>query len=169
MKKLAPIIAAIGFALTVVAANWTLKRYGFVSIGFGLMAPAGVYWAGLAFGLRDAVHELGGRSMVFAAIASGSALSYIVEPNFAIASVVAFTLSELADFAVYAPLRKRQWLGAVVASNIVGSVVDSVLFLRIAFGGTSGWFDLTVGKTYMIVPGVLIVGLVRRIVISNDS
>ena len=52
------------FAGTVVAANWAVNRYGIVPVGFGLMAPAGVYFAGLAFGLRDAVHETGGRRWV---------------------------------------------------------------------------------------------------------
>ena len=37
----------------------------------------------------------------------------------------AFLLSELADFAVYTPLAERRWLTAVVASNIVGTIVDS--------------------------------------------
>ena len=46
----------------------------------------------------------------------------------------AFLVSELADLAVYEPIRKRGWLPAVVASNIVGICVDSALFLWLAFG-----------------------------------
>jgi hypothetical protein len=40
------------FVAVVYGANWALDRYGVVSIGFGLMAPAGVYFAGVGFSMR---------------------------------------------------------------------------------------------------------------------
>lgn len=46
-----------GFVGTIFAANWAIETYGIVPIGFGLTAPAGVYFAGLAFTFRDGVHE----------------------------------------------------------------------------------------------------------------
>lgn len=120
---------------TIVAANWAITRYGMVPVGFGLLAPAGVYLAGLAFTLRDIGQDLAGRAGVLAAIAVGAAVSIAVAPPaLAAASAVAFAPSELADMAVYTPLRERRWLLAVAASNAVGLVVDSVLFLAVAFG-----------------------------------
>jgi len=151
-----------GYLACIVGANAALSRWGFVSIGFGLTAPAGVYFAGLAFGLRDAVQEVAGRATTAGAIVVGAALSWWIEPSFAVASGSAFLLSELADFAIYTPLRERRWVAAVVASNVVGSVVDSLLFLSIAFNTTGGWVDLTIGKVYMIAPAVAIVWFVRR-------
>ena len=59
-------------------------------------------------------------------------LSAAINPRLALASGLAFFFSELADFAVYTPLQRRYFLGAVVASGIVGSIVDSVLFLQVA-------------------------------------
>jgi len=159
------------FVGTVVAANWALGRYGIVPIGFGLAAPAGVYFAGLAFGLRDALHELGGRRWVLAAIALGAGVSYLIEDAatipggylpIAAASGLAFAVSELADFAVYDPLRRRQWSVAVIASNVVGAVVDSLLFLTLAFGSTAHWFGNTVGKFYMVAIALPVVWLTRR-------
>jgi uncharacterized PurR-regulated membrane protein YhhQ (DUF165 family) len=47
---------------------------------------------------------------------------------------VAFPVPQLADYAVYAPLRERNWLSAVALSNTVGLVVDSVIALSLAFG-----------------------------------
>ena len=44
------------------------------------------------------------------------------------------TFSELADFAVYTPLRERHLTLATVLSGLVGSIVDSVIFLSLAFG-----------------------------------
>jgi uncharacterized PurR-regulated membrane protein YhhQ (DUF165 family) len=63
----------------------------------------------------------------------GAALSFLVsDPFIALASAVAFGLSELADLAVYTPLRKRGYLRAAIASNIVGAFVDTIAFLTIA-------------------------------------
>ena len=142
-------------------ANWALGRYGFVSVGFGLTAPAGVFFAGFAFSFRDLLQDTGGRRWVFAAIGLGSVLAYAIEPSFALASAVAFGLSELADMAIYTPLRERHQYGAMAFSNTVGSVVDSMLFLWLAFGSTAGWFGLTVGKVYMIVPSLLVLWVLR--------
>ncbi len=51
----------LAYAASVVGANLMISRLGLVPVGFGLMAPAGVYLAGLTFGLRDALHETGGK------------------------------------------------------------------------------------------------------------
>lgn len=61
---------ALALVLTVWAANLALERWGFVPVGFGYLAPAGVYFAGLAFVLRDLTHEAAGRWVVLAAILS---------------------------------------------------------------------------------------------------
>lgn len=146
----------------IIGANWALAHWGIVPIGFGMAAPAGVYLAGFTFGLRDAVQEDAGRVWVAALIVAGAAVSWWIEPVFAVASGTAFLLSEFADFAIYTPLRKRRWVVAVVASNAVGSIVDSLLFLWLAFGTTAGWVDLTIGKLYMVAPAVLVVAWARR-------
>ena len=99
------------------------------------------YFAGLAFTLRDVVHRTLGRLAVVGAILAGAALSYTISPAFATASAVAFLVSELADLSVYEPLRARGWMPAVVASNVVGIVVDSLLFLWLAFGPWSSSGD----------------------------
>ena len=155
-------LLSAAYLLCIIGANWALSRWGVVPIGFGLTAPAGVYLAGLTFGLRDAVQEDAGRAWVVALIAAGAVVSWWIEPAFAVASGVAFLFSELADFAVYTPLRDRRWVVAVVASNAVGSVVDSLLFLHLAFGAPVGWVDLTIGKLYMTAPAVAIVWWARR-------
>ena len=143
------------FASTVLAANAALKEFGFVSVGFGLTAPAGVFFAGLGFTLRDFLHETGGRKWVLIAIAIGGILSWWIEPTFAIASATAFTVSELVDFSIYSPLRKRNWLSAVTVSNIGGLTVDSVIFLWMAFGSLVFIEGQLVGKAYMTLAFVV--------------
>jgi uncharacterized PurR-regulated membrane protein YhhQ (DUF165 family) len=94
-------------------------------------------------------------------------LSFAISaPVIALASGVAFLLSEGADFAIYTPLRKRGYIRAAVASNLIGTVVDTVIFLTIA--GFPLWQSFpgqVVGK--LLVTGVAVVlvvsvRLVRR-------
>jgi uncharacterized PurR-regulated membrane protein YhhQ (DUF165 family) len=166
------ILAAAGFIATILAANLVTTGYGMVPVGFGLTAIAGTYFAGLAFILRDLLHDKAGRRAVVVAIVAGAALSYLLCAPFvpwfadgsvpwwriATASAIAFLLSEGADFAVYSPLRKRGYIRAAVASNLVGSIVDTVLFLTIAgFPLRQAFAGQLVGK--MAVTGVVIAGV----------
>lgn len=133
--------AALALLGSIVAANYLTTRYGFVPVGFGLTATAGTFAAGFALAARDAVQDLLGRRVMLAVILLGAALSYLVaDPFIALASGAAFLLAEFVNFAIYTPLRARSalgdrgWAAAVVSSNLAGAVVDTVVFLAIAFG-----------------------------------
>lgn len=130
---MAAIAAAVGLLACILAANFVTSRYGMVPVGFGLMATAGTYFAGLTFVLRDALQDTAGKRWTLGLIAVGAALSFILaDPFIALASAVAFLSSEVADLVVYTPLRKRGYIRAAVGSNIVGSFVDTIIFLTIA-------------------------------------
>jgi uncharacterized PurR-regulated membrane protein YhhQ (DUF165 family) len=127
------LILAVGLVGTVVLANWLVSAFGLIPAGFGLLVPAGTYAAGLALCLRDLLHDSGGVRWVLGAIAVGIVVSFLLgDGRIALASAVAFGLAELLDLAVYAPLRRRAWKTAVVASNAVGAVVDTLVFLSLA-------------------------------------
>lgn len=155
-------IYVAAYIATIFAANWAIQTFGLVPVGFGLMAPAGVYFVGLAFTFRDLAQESVGRRWIVAAILIGASLSAIVSPAFALASGVAFLLSELADFAIYTPLRERGWLRAVALSNAVGLVVDSVLFLWLAFGSLEFLPGQIVGKAWMTLLAIAVLWSLRR-------
>lgn len=155
---------AVGYLATIVAANWAVQHFGAVPVSPGLVAPAGVYFAGLAFTLRDLLHATAGRWPVIGAITAGTALSFaIASPQLALASAAAFGFSELADLAVYEPLHRRRWLVAVAASNLVGLTVDSALFLWLAFGSLAYLFGQIVGKAWMTVLAVTLLAVARRV------
>jgi uncharacterized PurR-regulated membrane protein YhhQ (DUF165 family) len=98
------------------------------------------------------VHEFGGWKVALAAIILGAALSLAVAPPaLALASAAAVLLSELADLAVYAPLRCRNKPLAVLASGMAGAVVDSAAFLLIAFGSLDYIGGQVLGKVYASV------------------
>lgn len=156
MKAVLVAVAAVAYLATIVGANWAVSTFGVVPVGFGLVAPAAVYVAGLAFTLRDLLHDAAGRIAVLVIIALGAVLSLIVAtPALALASGVAFAVSELADLAVYEPLRRRRWLTAVAASNVVGLIVDSLLFLWLAFGSLAFLPGQLVGKAWMTLLAVV--------------
>lgn len=161
------------FVAAVYGANWALDAYGVVQlVGPGsFMVPAGVYFAGLTFGLRDALHEAGGRAWIAAAVATGAVLSWWLSDaatipggttSIAVASGLAFAASESADWLIYAPLRERNWVGAVVLSNTVGALLDSALFLWLAFGSLDFMEGQVVGKLAMTLVALPIVWWVRR-------
>lgn len=149
-RKLAlGLLAALGFIVAIVAANYLTTRYGFIGVGLGLTATAGTLAAGLALGLRDLIDDAFGRLGVVVVIALGAVISYAVsDPHIATASAVAVLLSELADMVIYRPLRNHGMkpLGVAI-SNTVGAFVDSVVFLYLA--GFFAWSAVTgqvVGK-----------------------
>jgi uncharacterized PurR-regulated membrane protein YhhQ (DUF165 family) len=160
-------VRAVGFVCllcfigTIFAANWAIEEYGPVGVGFGLTAPAGVYFAGLAFTFRDIVHRQLGRLWVIAAILAGGLATLLVSTDFARASTIAFLVSELADFAVYEPVRRRGWLPAVILSNAVAIVVDSVLFLWLAFDSLEFLKGQIVGKAWMTLAAIAVLAAIR--------
>ena len=171
MKIVLRMILAALYVMVIVAANWAIQKWGIVSIGFGLMAPAGVFFAGLAFSIRDGLHEASDKYWVVGAIIIGAILSYMLEDGgkIAVASGCAFLFSEAADFAVYSPLRARGKIRALLASNVVGLVVDSSLFLYLAFGSLEFLSGQVVAKAYMTGLVILILFFYRLIAKQRKS
>lgn len=127
-------ILALAYVGTVVLANVLTSNLGLIAAGFALLVPAGTYAAGLALGLRDGLQEAGGIRWTLAGIAAGTVLSFwFGDGRIALASGLAFLVSELADLGVYTPLRDRgRRVLAVIVSNLVGAVVDTMLFLPLS-------------------------------------
>lgn len=135
MNRVLALAAYIG---SIVAANWMTVTFGLVPIGFGLLVTAGTFAAGVALLARDWVQTTSGRLVAVGAIVVGAALSYfIADPFIALASGLAFLVSELVDLGVFTRLRERSLPGAVLLSSVVAAPVDTVLFLWLAgFGVT---------------------------------
>lgn len=156
---------SLAFLGCIIAANYATTRYGMVPVGFGLMATAGTYFAGLSFVVRDSLQDAAGKVWTLAIIALGAGLSFLVsDPFIALASAVAFGLSEVADLAIYTPLRKRGYVRAAVASNVVGAFVDTVAFLAIAgFPIRQALAGQMVGKLLITVAAIVLVVIVRAV------
>jgi uncharacterized PurR-regulated membrane protein YhhQ (DUF165 family) len=160
------------FALTIPAANWLIGHVGtmcqpngpcLVPVAPGLMAPSGVTMIGIALVLRDLVQRRLGVGVSAGAILAGAAISALLAPpSLVLASAVAFLLSEAADLAVYTPLAQRRLIAAVVASSMAGLVVDSIVFLWLAFGSLDFLVGQIVGKAWMVLLSIPFVAWLRR-------
>jgi uncharacterized PurR-regulated membrane protein YhhQ (DUF165 family) len=160
------------FALTIPAANWLIGHAGtvcqpqgpcLIPVAPGLMAPSGVTMAGIALVLRDLVQRRLGVAAASLAILAGAVLSALLAPPaLVVASATAFLLSEFADLAVYTPLARRGLVMAVAASGAVGLVVDSIVFLWLAFGSLDFLAGQIVGKAWMVLASIPFVTWLRR-------
>ena len=155
-RRVAGLVAFSAFIATVFLANWAIVHIGIVWVWPGLRAPAGVYFIGVAFSCRVVLQNTWGRAWSLVAILIGAARSYLIAPGFAVASATAACLGELADFTVYTPLLHRGWIRALIPANIAGLIVDSAVFLWLAFGSLSLIPGQVVGKAWMTVLAVLV-------------
>ena len=129
----AGVLALAVYVGTIVAANVLTDRLGLVPVGFGLLVTAGTFAAGGALLARDVVQRTGGRVWVAVGITVGGVLSWVLaSPALALASVLAFTCSELVDWAVFTRALPWGFIGAALLSAVVAAPVDTVLFLWVA-------------------------------------
>ena len=165
--------ALLLFLASVPFANWLIQHVGtvcvpagpcLVPVAPGLMAPSGVLAAGAALVLRDVVQRCLGPAWGVGAIVLGAALSVLIAPpSLVLASGAAFLLSEFADFAVYTPLQRRGLVLAVLASSLAGLVVDSLVFLLLAFGSLDFLAGQVVGKAWAVLFSIPLIRLLRRV------
>jgi queuosine precursor transporter len=167
--------AALAFAVYVAAiagSNWLITHVGIPAgpdthltpVGFGLMAPSGVWAAALSFPARDVTQRIGGRWLGIAAIIAGAALSWkLSDPHIAIASGGTYLCSESLDMAVYTPLQRRWFVPAVLVSGVAALLLDSWLFLHWAgIYSTASMEGLTVGKLWVVLAAVPLTWALRR-------
>lgn len=163
----------VGYVACIPLANWVVTQVGttcvpggpcLIPVGPGLMVPSGVLLVGVALVLRDLVQRRLGAFAALQAVLVGTLLSgWVAPPGLVLASAASFLVSELADWAVYTPLARRGLARAVLLSGLVGLVLDSLLFLHLAFGSLEHLAGQVVGKALMVGAGALLVrGRARR-------
>lgn len=164
--KILGIATTLLFLLSIPFANRWLEEYGFREIIPGLgPVPSAVWVVGFAFCFRDLGQYIMGRRVAWIAIAIGTVLSWwLASPALAVASGVAFLWSESTDALVFTPLANKGntlfFLGLCI-SGLAASLVDSALFLRIAFGSFDGWWQFTIAKCMFVLFAAPIVWSIR--------
>lgn len=169
------LILSVAFLAMIPLANWLIGHVGtvcvpdgpcLIPVAPGLMAPSGVLVIGIALLLRNFLQEVANRAWIAGCIVIGAVLSAFIAPTaLAMASGVAFLASEATDWAIYTPLRQRGRPRALILASFGGSVVDSALFLWLAFGSLAFMPGQVIGKLWasLIVAAVLYVTKHKRI------
>jgi len=154
-----------------ILANWLAATY-VVHVGFGYVAPAGVFAIGAVLVLRDWIQQLAGLPRTMAMVYLAALLSWAVGDlagwttlqKVALGSAVAFTISETVEAVVFTPLRRKSLTAGVALSATVGNALDSFVFLAIAFGSEAFFVGQFIGKGWMILAGTLLTLVRRRVV-----
>lgn len=161
---------SVAFIALAVLANWLASKYLVTVPLTDYVAPAGVFCIGAALVLRDWLQQLAGLWWTLALVVIGGGASYLIGDaagwtslqKIAIASLVAFIVSETVEAAVFTPIRNRNLTAGVLTSGMVGNALDSWLFLTLAFGSTAFFWGNFWGKAEMILVGGLLTALRRH-------
>ncbi|UKJ74567.1 VUT family protein [Azospirillum brasilense] len=164
--------ALAAYAATIPASNWLIDNVGtvcvpqgpcLIPVAPGILTPSGVLLVGAALVLRDVVQRALGLRWSLGAVLVGTLLAALIAPPALVtASAAAFLFSELADTAVYTPLQRRGLVLAVAASGAVGLLVDSTLFLWLAFGSLDHLTGQIIGKAEMVLLSLPLIDMARR-------
>ena len=140
-----------------------------VNYAFGIVPllslPGGELWSpvalivGLVFVLRDYAQRAVGHWVLPAMLLGGGISWFMASPVIALASVCAFLISELVDWAVYT-LTGRPFSQRILLSSAIATPVDSVVFLSmVGLFSVSSAVVMTLSK---MVGAVVVFYLVRR-------
>lgn len=162
------VVLSSAFVGLAVLANWLASRYVW-PVGFGYVAPAGVFAIGWILVVRDWLQQISSVRYTLALVPIGGGLSWLIGDlagwtslqRIAVASFLAFCISESVEAAVFTPLRKRSLTFGVLLSGTVGNALDSFVFIWIAWaairfpGAThGGLFEGNfIGKIEMVALG----------------
>lgn len=150
---------ALFYLGSIVVANLLVMNFGIIQVA-GLSFPAGAVAVGFTFTARGLIQRRFGKwgCWIWMFVASG--ISALFSPTLALASLGAFVVAEGLDWAVFtaSPLSFR---GRVIVSNLVGTPMDSVVFVYLAFGPI---WDAMWGQTIIkLASSLLIVFMIRNV------
>lgn len=123
------------YLLLIAAANLLTAKFDPLTMAGGtLIVPMGSLFAGAVFILRDLVQLKHGKRKTYTTILWATALSGVLSvglgdtAHVAVASLMAFFVSEAADTEIFSRVR-RSLLARILLSGIVGGCLDSILFV----------------------------------------
>jgi uncharacterized PurR-regulated membrane protein YhhQ (DUF165 family) len=118
------------YAAAMTVANLSIAHFG------PWVSPINAFvLIGLDLALRDWLHVRLKTWQMLSLIGASGALTYTLNPSaqhIVVASATAFTLAALVDWQAFSRL-SGSWLQRSLGSNVVGAVVDTVVFSALAF------------------------------------
>ena len=137
MSSTARILASVGaYIASIIMVNWLFAPAQLVlgvtfwSTPFGDLFLANLV-VGFVFVLRDYAQREIGHKILLATLLAGVVTYYMVDPMIALASITAFVLSEMADWAIYS-FTKRPLQSRILISSLVAVPLDTLTFQYLA-------------------------------------
>ena len=146
------------YIISIVLVNWLFVVVPPLATPFGDLYLATLV-VGAVFVLRDYAQREVGHKVLLATLAAGIITWFMTTPALAIASITAFAISEMADWAVFSftgrPLQKR-----ILISSLISVPLDSLAFLYLS--GYLAPLSFTT-ETLSKVAGVAIVWMLLKL------
>lgn len=124
------IIAILVYAAAMTVANLVIAHFG------PWVSPINAFMLiGLDLALRDWLHVRLKAWQMLSLIGASGTLTYVLNPSaqhIVIASAAAFTAAALVDWQAFSRI-SGSWLRRSLGSNVVGAVVDTLVFSALAF------------------------------------
>ncbi len=153
-------IAILAMALVVAASNY-LVQFPVEHVVGGINLADTLTWGAftypIAFLVTDLTNRRFGPVAARKVVVSGFILAIVVPmifwavdeafttPRILIASGSAFLVAQLLDVTIFDKLRRLTWWKAPMASSLIGSVIDTLLFFGIAFSASFAFVDSLFG------------------------
>lgn len=147
------------YVFSVVLVNWLFAVVPPVVLPDGEIWPPVSLIVGFVFVIRDFAQRAIGHKILFAMLAGAGVSYFMAGPKIAFASMIAFMVGELLDWAVYS-YTGRPFSQRILLSSVVSTPVDTVVFLYwINMLGVGTVLIMTASK---LVGAVIVFCLVRR-------
>ena len=147
----------VAYVISIVLVNWLFDAVPPIATPFGDFRIAAVI-VGVVLVLRDYAQREVGHRILVATLLAGILTWYMTNPFLALASITAFYISEMADWAIFSftrrPLQQR-----ILISSLVSVPLDSFAFLYLANFLSPATFSMQVVSKAV---GVLIVWAMLR-------
>jgi uncharacterized PurR-regulated membrane protein YhhQ (DUF165 family) len=154
-----PFAYTILYIALIVFVNWTFDAVPLVDLPGGEKWPPAAVITGLVFVARDFAQREIGHKVIGAMLLAGAISYFMAGPVVAAASVIAFLVSEFADWSIYS-FTGRKFSERILISSAVSTPLDSLVFLYlIGAASATGVALMTASK---MVGAFLIWWLVRR-------
>mgnify|MGYP003886106605 CR=1 FL=1 len=146
-------IAIFAMAVVVVASNFLVQfpvQQVIAGVNLADILTWGAFTYPIAFLVTDLTNRRFGPAAARKVVMAGFFLAVILSiwlatPRIAIASGSAFLVAQLLDVTIFDRMRRMTWWKAPIASSLIGSVVDTVLFFGIAFAAQFAFIDAMFG------------------------
>ena len=169
--------------VVVLTSNY-LVQFPINYFGLNEILTYGAFSYPIAFLITDLANRFYGktaaRKIVYLGFVIGISFTLLFSTNFtdlisiriALGSGTAFIVAQLLDVQIFDQLRRKKWFVAPLTSSLIGSTIDTFLFLSIAFYATGiSWFTLSLGDLVvkilvslaMLIPFRLLLGSLKPV------